>query len=92
MIKEVTMFTVVCDNCGVDVNEGQQYSCWNDKGFAEDMAMEADWIKEDDKHYCLNCFSYDDDDNLVIGERELTLKTNPPLPSVEAQDRAKPLR
>jgi hypothetical protein len=92
MIKEVTMFTVVCDNCGVDVNEGQEYSCWNDKGFAEDMAMDADWIKEDDKHYCPKCFSYDDEDNLVIGERELTLKTNPPPLSSEAQDHAKPLR
>ena len=60
------MFTIVCDNCGVDVNEGQEYSCWNDKGYAQDVAMEADWVIEDDKHYCPKCFTYDDDDNLVI--------------------------
>ena len=36
------------------------------KTFAEDIAMEADWIKENDKNYCPDCFTYDDDDNLLI--------------------------
>lgn len=66
MVKELTMYTVVCDNCGKDVNEGEEYSCWNDKSFAQDIAMEADWLKEEDKHYCPKCFTYDDNDNLVI--------------------------
>lgn len=66
MIKEVQMFTVICDNCGIDVNEGAEYSCWSDKTYAEDSAMESDWIKEGDKHYCFDCFSYDDDDNLIL--------------------------
>lgn len=69
MVKQVTMFTIICDNCGRDVNEGQEYSCWNDKGYAEDIAMEADWIKEDDKHFCPDCYTYDDDDNLIIKEK-----------------------
>jgi hypothetical protein len=29
MIKEVKMFTMVCDSCGKDVNEDTEYSCWN---------------------------------------------------------------
>lgn len=62
------MFTVVCDNCGKDVNEGEEYSCWNDIMFAEDIAMEVGWIKEDDRHYCPDCFTYDDN-NLVIKEK-----------------------
>ena len=66
MVKEVTMFTVVCDNCGKDVKKDAEYSAWNEKTFAEDIAMEADWIKENDKHYCSDCFTYDDDDNLLI--------------------------
>ena len=66
MIKEVTMYTVVCDNCGKDVNQNAEYSCWNDKGFAQDIAIASHWINEDDKHYCPDCFTYDDDDNLVI--------------------------
>ncbi len=66
MLKEVKMYTVLCDNCGKDVNKDAEYSAWNEKIFAEDIAMEADWIKENDNHYCPDCFTYDDDDNLLI--------------------------
>lgn len=66
MIKELKMYTVICDNCGKDCNEGEEYSCWNDIGYAEEVAMNADWIEEDDKHYCHDCYSYDDNDNLII--------------------------
>ncbi len=44
MVKEVTMFTVVCDNCGKDVNKDAEYSAWNEKTFAEDIAMEAETL------------------------------------------------
>jgi ribosomal protein L37E len=67
MIKTVEMYTVVCDNCGKDVYDDSDCYCWNDKGFVEDDAMNYDWIKQDDKHYCADCYSYDDDDNLIIG-------------------------
>ena len=66
MLKEVKMYTVVCDNCGKDVNKDAEYSAWNDKRYAEEVAMESDWIKENDKNYCPDCFTYDDDDNLLI--------------------------
>lgn len=66
MLKEVKMYTVVCDNCGKDVNKDAEYAAWNDKRHAEEVAMESDWIKENDKHYCSDCFTYDDDDNLLI--------------------------
>jgi hypothetical protein len=69
MIKEVKMYTVICNNCGSDVCEDAEYSCWNEISFAENIAMEDDWIKEGDKHYCPDCFTYDDDDNLVIKEK-----------------------
>jgi hypothetical protein len=66
MIQEVKMYTVVCDNCGKDANEGAEYSCWNDKQYAQDSAMEDDWLTEEDKHYCPDCFSYGDEDELII--------------------------
>jgi hypothetical protein len=66
MIKEVKMFTVICDNCGKDANFWEDYSCWNDKSFAEDIAVENGYLKDDNKHYCQDCFSYDEDDKLVI--------------------------
>lgn len=66
MIKEVTMYTVICDNCGHDVNKDAEYSAWNDRDYAVECALESDWIEKDDKHYCPECFSYDDDDNLIL--------------------------
>lgn len=65
-IKTVEMFTVICDNCGVDVAKDQEYSCWNDEGYAEEQAMESDWIEENGNHYCDDCYEYDDEDNLII--------------------------
>jgi len=65
-VKKVEMFTVLCDNCGEDVCQGQEYSCWNDEGYAKEIAMESGYISEDDKHYCEDCYEYDDEDNLVI--------------------------
>ena len=41
MLKEVKMYTVVCDNCAKDVNKDAEYSAWNDKRHAEEVAMEA---------------------------------------------------
>ena len=66
MIKELTMFTVICDGCGTDVNEDTEYSCWNDKLYAQDIAMEADWVTDNGKHYCPDCYYYDEDDKLII--------------------------
>lgn len=66
MIAKVEMYTIVCDNCGVDIASMQDYSCWHDSDYAEQNADESDWIKEGDKHYCPDCFSYDDDDNIII--------------------------
>lgn len=66
MIKEVKMYTVICDNCGKDVCENAEYSCWNDEIYAKDTAMEDDWITEGEKHYCTDCYEYDGEDNLII--------------------------
>ena len=66
MIEKVEMFTVVCDNCGEDAGASSDASCWNDEAVAEEMALESEWIKEDEKHYCPNCWSRDDNDNLIL--------------------------
>lgn len=60
------MFTVICDNCGVDCNKGAEYSCWSDSGYAEDCAREDDWHCEDGKHYCKDCWSYAENDEIVL--------------------------
>lgn len=70
MIKEVIMYTVICDGCGTDCNEDAEHSCWNDESYAVDDAMEQDWIEEGDKHYCPWCYTYDENDNLEIKNRQ----------------------
>ena len=70
MVKEVTMYTVICDNCGKDSNGGSEISGWDNKDYAIDVAMDSDFIEHEDKHICDTCYYYDDDDNLVIVPKE----------------------
>lgn len=68
-VEKVNMFTVICDNCGEDIGVNQEYSCFGDDSCAEENAMESDWIKQNGNHYCTECYSYNDDDELVIDEK-----------------------
>jgi hypothetical protein len=69
MIVKVDMYTVKCDNCGITSGENSDYSCWCDAEYAEEDATESDWINEGEKHYCPDCYSYDDEDNLVLNQK-----------------------
>lgn len=80
MIKKVQMFTVICDNCGQDVAENSEYSCWNDESYANENAMESGWDREGDKHYCDLCWRYDDNDNIVVDPARKDLKIKKVLP------------
>jgi hypothetical protein len=66
MIKEVKMYTVTCDICGKEAFAEGEYSCWNEPVFAEEMAEEDGWYCKDNVHYCPDCYTIDDDDNLII--------------------------
>lgn len=66
MIKKVQMFTVVCDNCKVDAFADDVITCWDEKEFAETMAVESGYVKDGDKHYCPECWYYDDNDEFKI--------------------------
>lgn len=66
MIKEVLMYTIICDNCGTNSCDGTEYSAWTDGYSAEEMASYDDWFKDGDKHYCPKCYYHDDNDELTI--------------------------
>lgn len=66
MYKEFQTFTLICDNCGKDSNAECEYCGWDDKDYVLDCAKEDNWIEENDKHYCPDCYEYDDEDNLVL--------------------------
>lgn len=66
MLQEVKMYTVVCDNCGKDSNEDEEYSCYGDAIGAEEIAMENGYIKIGTSHFCDECWSYDENDKVII--------------------------
>ncbi len=65
-IQKIEMYTCICDCCGKSADEDTDYSCWGDSSLARDIASNEDWAHEGDKDYCTKCYSYDDEDNLVI--------------------------
>jgi hypothetical protein len=66
MIKEVTMYTVVCDSCGKDSCEGSEYAGYSDKDYAIDVARDGDFVRIEGNDYCPDCYEYDDDDELKV--------------------------
>ena len=62
MIKPVTMYSVVCDRCGkAFVDECNGIVAWLDEGTAKEQAMESEWVEIGDKHYCPDCYEFDDE-------------------------------
>lgn len=59
MIKEKVYYTVVCDRCGVDVNEGEEVGAWDNDEFAWECAQENGWIEIGGGHYCEDCVEWD---------------------------------
>lgn len=67
MIKEVTMYKVVCDQCGADSLEDSDYAAVGEKWWAEDCASEADFQDVDGKDYCPKCYVLDEEtDDYVV--------------------------
>jgi len=52
-IKSAPYYFVVCDGCGKNAQEGQEFTAWSNKGSAVDGATDADWLTtEDGRHWC----------------------------------------
>lgn len=67
MIQEVVMFKVVCDNCKKEFDDGDMGAvAWADAESALYVATESGWHSMDGKHYCDECFFYDDNDKPAI--------------------------
>ena len=62
MIKPVTMYSVVCDRCGKPfIDEFNGIAAWLDEGTAKEQAMESEWAEIGDKHYCPDCYEFDEE-------------------------------
>ena len=61
MIKEVTMYSVVCDRCGKAYGVDDGIDCWVDICIAREQATESEWVEIGDKHYCPDCYEFSDE-------------------------------
>ena len=43
-IKEITMYTVICDGCAKDAGEGSDIVAWSDQSGALETADHSDWF------------------------------------------------
>lgn len=68
MKVKVESYKIVCDCCGETFHDGNDFVCFSDDpdgGLIRDEALTANWREIDGKHYCPDCYSIDDDDNIV---------------------------
>ena len=61
MIKEVTMYSVVCERCGKTYGVDDGIDCWVDICTAREQATESEWVEIGDKHYCPDCYEFSDE-------------------------------
>lgn len=64
------MISAKCDNCKNNwYNDHYGWMCVTDESSMESMLDDDEWYKgENGKHYCPECYSFDDDDNFVLDE------------------------
>lgn len=66
MIYQVTMYGAKCDGCGEEIRFMGEYSAISERECVEDMLRESDYQFDGNKHYCPDCWAYDDNDNIVF--------------------------
>lgn len=64
IIKEI-FYAVKCDRCGA-INNEDDTSFWSDESTAENQAFDDEWLVNEGKHYCPNCFTVDDETDETI--------------------------
>lgn len=66
MISKVECIIIECDNCGEIFEDGSGFSIFVDNDNAH--PQDHDWYCEGGKHYCPECHTLDDEDNLIIND------------------------
>lgn len=62
MTRNKEFYNIECDHCGAMLDE----ECWwESQEILENMLDEYSWRKLGDRHYCDDCWEYDENDNIV---------------------------
>lgn len=64
-VREVTMYTIVCDRCGCDACYDTDYKAWADVEGVRECSCEG-WEEIDGKDYCPDCLVWNDDETELI--------------------------
>jgi hypothetical protein len=65
MIVEKKFKNVRCDACGALLDEE---NWWDGEDVISEMLDETGWLTLGDRHYCENCWQYDDNDDIVTDD------------------------
>lgn len=71
MKKEEKSFSIVCDCCGEKFHDGNDFCSYcndTDGSMIESEAESNGWLTIGDKHYCPDCYSHDDNDNIATND------------------------
>lgn len=64
-----TCYGVMCDNCKEIFEDGfTGFSLYTDENYAHERAGDSGWTEDEERHYCSECYKYDDNDNLILNE------------------------
>jgi hypothetical protein len=66
MIQPITMYEAECDNCGEQYVTYDGICAYHEAEQMKERLMEAEWHTDGDKHYCPECWSLNDNDEVVI--------------------------
>lgn len=62
----IETYKIVCDCCGETFENGEGWVCYSDcPNEIESDASDSGWlITADGRHYCPNCYSFNEDDEI----------------------------
>lgn len=66
MIKSEIVYTYICDNCGCNLFDNEDSIGITDISLLMNIADDSNWNTDNSKHYCPDCYSFDDNGNLIV--------------------------
>ena len=69
MIKEVTYYDIICDRSWKSFTDESEM-CYTDKDSALMVAEQSEWIDINGKHYCPDCYEFDEVTDKYVPKKE----------------------
>lgn len=74
MLKEIKVYTIVCDNCGANLCDESEYCGWNETDYIKEIAENEGWKEIDGNNYCPDCWRWNEDADGFITNNKKTIK------------------